>query len=820
MERFFLFSYRYFSRHRAFLWLLLALSGAVFLFFAVRMQYEEDISKLLPPSENEDINLTFNSLKVKDKLFFQFVPDEGVAEPELIRQVDRFMETLTRSDSTGRLIADVLYRIEPETALNALDFALSHLPSLVDTSLYPAVDRAIASARVSMERNYDALMADETGSASRMISLDPLELRTLLLPPGGLSGNGFSVRGGHLFSATGSTALAFLSPSFSYQNSRECEALMRLIREALPEVQGAQVLLHGAPVRSIDNSRTIKRDLAMTTGLAFLVIILLLCLSFKSFRFFWQNLLPLLYGTAFALAVLYLVKGSISLMALGISAVVLGVTISYCLHLLIHHRFVGNVEKLLRDETVPILLSCLTTMGAFAGLLLTRSQLLKDFGLFAGLALAGSTFFILFFLPHFLQEGDLRKSDAALRLADRFNRLPLDRNPVYLTLLCAVILLSIAFSGRVRFDSDLRNIGYESPALKEAQERYARENLGRNVQQYYAAAGATPEQAWEHAQGLLRALEPLLRDNPDIRCNDAALRLFIPPEQQRERIRAWEQFWTPEKKEEARQAVTRQALSKGLDPSLFAPFFALLDVSYTPASLYDAGIVPDGLRSNWIEASGGRYLLFCPVTMPPAMKQTVSDAVAAVPHAIVIDPIYYAESLVSVIHNDFQTALWISSLFVALVLLLSLRSLRLALLAFLPMGLSWYVTQGLMALSGLPFNMINIVISTFVFGIGVDYSIFVMQGLLAQSSGRDTRLLEYHRTAIFFSALVLLGAVGSLVLARHPAIRSIGACTLIGMTSTILITYSLLPLLFNIPPCSGKGRARGRILRHRSGYRK
>ena len=40
------------------------------------------------------------------------------------------------------------------------------------------------------------------------------------------------------------------------------------------------------------------------------------------------------------------------------------------------------------------------------------------------------------------------------------------------------------------------------------------------------------------------------------------------------------------------------------------------------------------------------------------------------------------------------------------------------------MFLSWYVLQGLMALLGLEFNLINIVISTFIFGIGVDYSIF------------------------------------------------------------------------------------------------
>ena len=96
---------------------------------------------------------------------------------------------------------------------------------------------------------------------------------------------------------------------------------------------------------------------------------------------------------------------------------------------------------------------------------------------------------------------------------------------------------------------------------------------------------------------------------------------------------------------------------------------------------------------------------------------------------------------------------------------------------------------------GLEFNLINIVISTFIFGIGVDYSIFVMDGML----GKDNpKLLTYHKTAIFFSAVVLILSIASLMFATHPAISSIGLSTLIGMASTIAITYTLEPFLFNL----------------------
>ncbi len=78
----------------------------------------------------------------------------------------------------------------------------------------------------------------------------------------------------------------------------------------------------------------------------------------------------------------------------------------------------------------------------------------------------------------------------------------------------------------------------------------------------------------------------------------------------------------------------------------------------------------------------------------------------------------------------------------------------------------------------------------------MDYSIFVMEGLLQEARTGSTERLAYHKVAIFFSAVVLIIVIGSLVFARHPAIESTGVITLIGMIFTILMTYSLEPFVF------------------------
>ena len=114
----------------------------------------------------------------------------------------------------------------------------------------------------------------------------------------------------------------------------------------------------------------------------------------------------------------------------------------------------------------------------------------------------------------------------------------------------------------------------------------------------------------------------------------------------------------------------------------------------------------------------------------------------------------------------------------------------------MPIVFSWLIVLGMMVLFDMSFNLINIIISTFIFGIGVDYSIFVMSGLIGEE--RDTRLLGYHKTAIFFSAVILVVTVGSMLFAVHPAIRSVGFSTLVGLLAAVIISYVLQPAVFRM----------------------
>ena len=808
MDRFFIAIYRFFEKKKALMYGLLVLSSVMFIYFGSKVQYEENIAKLLPQTDAAtESGLAFGNLRVKDKIFIQLTSaTEEAVEPEVLAAYcDEFIENILQKDTATHYIANILYRVDDDLVINGLDYALTHVPSFVSPEVYPRFDSLLAEEAIDrqMALNYDLVMNDEEGNKTAMVGQDPAALRMAMIPAGmsmDKGAAGFTLVDGHLFVPDSTVALAFLAPNFSSFDSMSGILLVDLLEKEIeafkaqhPEVD---VYFHGNPVNSVFNSRQIRSDLWLTVGLSLLVICAVLGYCFRNKSTLFLLLSPVVYGVFFALACMYWLKGGMSLMAMGIGAIVMGVALSYCLHVLTHYKYVSDPIQILKDQSTPVILGCLTTIGAFLGLLFTESELLKDFGWFASFAMVGTTFFALVFLPHFFGGKNNRRSDKAFRFLDKVNSYPLDEKRGVRMVLEIICLVCLFTAGWVTFDSNLRNIGYNEPKVVQSRLLYEEKNSKGFATQYYAATSEDLNEALVYNKAILAKLDSLQQEGILHQYSKVST-LFVPMEEQEERIAVWKEYWREERIADVRLTINRMAKKNGLDPIMFEPFYMMIESDYEAESLYEAEVLPESLVSNFIEeTTEGNYMVFTSVQLLEENKKVVNDAVASLPRAVVIDPFYYTNDMVKMLNDDFNTILGISSIFVFIVLLVSFRSLPIALIAFLPMGLSWYVVQGIMGIFGLQFNLINIIIATFIFGIGVDYSIFVMTGLIAKAKGEDDNLLTYHKTAIFFSAFVLMIVTGALLFATHPAIHSIGISTLIGMSATILITYTLQPALF------------------------
>lgn len=801
--------YRFFKSHKAVFWVILLATTVFFGFFASKIRFEEDISKLLPSAEKGGAeDLVFSNLKVKDKIFILFNPKSDDVVPEdLIEISDAFVENLLEKDSALQAIDNVFYQLDDNIFTDAITYLYENAPMYLDSADYAELDKLLETNHIEaqMAENYATLRSPAGAVFKDMIVQDPIGLRNIFLSglgdmASGLGGN-YALYDNHFFTPDTTVAIAFLSPNFKSFDSGKGTRLSEMIEEEIrvfqSEYPDVEILYHGAPVQSVYNSRRIKLDLVLTISISLALIVVILLVCFRNKSNILHLVVPVVYGVLFALAMVYFIKGSMSLMAMGIGAIVMGVAFSYCLHVITHFKYVNNAERVLKDETNPVLYGTITTIGAFMGLLLTKSELLRDFGMFASLGLIGTTAFSLIFLPQFLNPKNNRKSEKAFALLEKINSFPFEKQKWLIALIIVVSVVCFFVSDYVKFDSNLQNIGYNAPQIMKSKDLLASKTTGNQSTVYFSAVADNLDSALENGGKLTQKLDELVAKG-EIESYSAPFKLFIPTEEQKRRIERWNAYWTDEKTADIERKVIEAGKEYKFSENTFKPFFNMLTENYEPASLYEAEIIPKGLLDNMIEYSGEQYMVFVPVQMNRAHLSEIGDEVVREnPDFLVIDPMYYTSDMVKVIHNDFSVTLAVSSIFVLIVLLLSYRSVIIALIAFLPMSLSWYIVTGCMAIFGIEFNLINIVISTFVFGIGVDYSIFITDGLLATYRTRKPLLL-HHKTAIFLSAIILIIVVTSLLFAVHPAISSIGVSTLIGMGGTLLIAYTLLPFLFNI----------------------
>ncbi len=804
--------YRFLERNRLLMYVLLFVSFAFFFYEGTKMTYEEDITRLLPQPKNEHgENVVFSNLKVKDKIYLVFKPNSDSIDHEtLAARCDEYMDSLIVRDSANKYIADILYKIDNNVMMGAMEYLSKSLPIYLEDEDYKAIDSLLTpeTVKASMERNA-ALVYSPMMGLSDLVARDPLGMKDVLLGKvdkmkEGLGGS-YSMINQHFFTPDSALCIAFMSPGFASTDSKKSAKLVTEMEDVIKDFvelhPDVDIYYHGAPVQSVYNSRQTKKDLAYTLSVSMIFICIVICFCFKNWDTLPMLLLPVVYGAFFALATLHMYQGSMSLLALGIGGVVLGVALSYCLHVLVHYKYVSDPETVIKDQTTPVILGCLTTIGAFMSLMFTEASLLRDFGKFASLALVGTTFFSLVFLPHFFSVNRNKKNEKAFKKLEEINSYPFEKKTWLIISILVVSIICLFTKSLVEFDTDLKNIGYNEPRVLESQELLAEHSTKEYRTIYYATIDEDLDSALTFNKTLYAELENQ-KTNKKVSSYGNTASLFITTKEQVRRIEKWNDFWYGKDKraEKLNTMMAAECPQYGFSMDFFQPFWGMLNAHYEPTSLFESNAFPSSLKSNMIEKTDGKYILFTPVQLKPSDKNEVTDRiveteVSGARRFIIIDPFYYTNALVEIMNNDFNVALFISSIFVFLVLLISFRSTTLALIGFIPMSLSWYIVLGIMGILGIKFNLVNIVISTFIYGIGVDYSIFIMDGLLSNFRTKK-QLLVYHKTAILFSAFVLIVGISSLLFATHPAMKSIGFSTLVGMSATVIIAYSLQPFLF------------------------
>ena len=806
MTQFFIGLYDYFERHKILFYLSLISCVLLMGFFALQVRFEENITQFFPDTKDSQNTIkVFDNLKIKDKIIIMLSSADTChqVEPDsLIEAAGQLQQTLTEK-AGGTLIKGIFAQVDQSLIGGATDFVYEHLPLFLTDTDYQRFDSLLTEKGIqaTMQKNYTNLLSPAGIALRSYILRDPLGLGSEALKhlqDFQLEAN-YEIYDEHIFSKDGSTLLMFITPVFSTGSTGKNDELIKILEEELKHVQGESPTIRaeyfGGPSVGVYNARQIKKDTILTSSLALLIIIVFISLVFKRKRSIPLIITPVLFGGLFALFLIFFIKGSISAIAVGAGSAVMGIALSYSIHMLAHQNHVSTVQQLIKEIAYPLTVGSFTTIGAFMGLIFTSSDLLRDFGLFASLALVGTTLFCLIYLPHFLKGQADVKQGCILRIIEKINAYSYEKNKWLVGGILLITVICLFTSQKVGFNNDMMSLNYEPQHLKQSEEKLMQlfDNGEKTV--LFVSVGKDMNQATE-TYAMTNQKLSALKDQGLIKDYASASQFLISPQEQQLRLKKWKDYWTDEKQQQIREQLETAAAEYRFRPGSFDPFYQWLN---QPFGEYHYTAQEDDLSgkllNEWQTSADSITMLISQIRISDQNKETVYQNFSKTQDVVIFDRSYFANKWVSAINDDFYLILYISSFLIFFALWFSYGRIELTLMSFLPMLVSWVIILGLMGILGIEFNIINIILSTFIFGIGDDFSIFIMDGL--QNKYRTgQKVLNSHKTAIFFSAFTTVVGMGALVFAKHPALQSISLISILGMIAVVLVAYTIQPLIF------------------------
>ena len=806
MTQFFIGLYDYFERHKILFYLSLISCVLLMGFFALQVRFEENITQFFPDTKDSQNTIkVFDNLKIKDKIIIMLSSADTChrVEPDsLIEAAGRLQQTLTEK-AGGTLIKGIFAQVDQSLIGGATDFVYEHLPLFLTDTDYQRFDSLLTEKGIQaiMQKNYTNLLSPAGIALRSYILRDPLGLGSEALKhlqDFQLEAN-YEIYDEHIFSKDGSTLLMFITPVFSTGSTGKNDELIKILEEELQHLQGESPTIRaeyfGGPSVGVYNARQIKKDTILTSSLALLIIIVFISLVFKRKRSIPLIITPVLFGGLFALFLIFFIKGSISAIAVGAGSAVMGIALSYSIHMLAHQNHVSTVQQLIKEIAYPLTVGSFTTIGAFMGLIFTSSDLLRDFGLFASLALVGTTLFCLIYLPHFLKGQADVKQGCILRIIEKINAYSYEKNKWLVGGILLITVICLFTSQKVGFNNDMMSLNYEPQHLKQSEEKLMQlfDNGEKTV--LFVSVGKDMNQATE-TYAMTNQKLSALKDQGLIKDYASASQFLISPQEQQLRLKKWKDYWTDEKQQQIREQLETAAAEYRFRPGSFDPFYQWLN---QPFGEYHYTAQEDDLSgkllNEWQTSADSITMLISQIRISDQNKETVYQNFSKTQDVVIFDRSYFANKWVSAINDDFYLILYISSFLIFFALWFSYGRIELTLMSFLPMLVSWVIILGLMGILGIEFNIINIILSTFIFGIGDDFSIFIMDGL--QNKYRTgQKVLNSHKTAIFFSAFTTVVGMGALVFAKHPALQSISLISILGMIAVVLVAYTIQPLIF------------------------
>ena len=821
MNKFFLSIYDRLSRNKPLSIALMLVITALCVFLALRLDYKENIADFLPTDpEKEKYTSVYDDLSNQGQITVIFAADttklDGDEALDAVMDAMDAFEVNWKTEDTALLVRDMRCKVDDSQVFDAIDFIRDNQALFLTEADYQRMDSLLAEPDyvVTCMGNIKRILSMPTVSfVVDGVKADPLNLysptlqRLNALNPT----QGYRVEDEYLFNERGDIGFAFFSSPFSGSDTKGNARIVALIDKVIAQTEATSPDVHisavGASTIAVTNAQQIKKDSLLSVALALVLIFGILMFTMARKRnLLWLGI-SILFGWVFALAVIALFKSSISIIVVGIGSVIVGIAVNYPLHYLDHIKQEPDKREALKDVIQPLVIGNITTVAAFACLIFVKAEAMRDLGLFGALMLVGTILFVMVFLPLFAVTPKKTKKlfvDDGKAPSETWRKIKLY---AFWPLVIITLILSY-YSQDTAFDADLHNINYMTEQQKKDLDllNESLQKEGETDLIYVVSEGQNLQEALAKNEIVMADCRHMLSDSLSATVSGPD-GLLPSVEKQKASLALWTAFW--ERHPEVAEQVKQEAVNVGFTENAFAPFVDGITKQYEPLSESEMTPLRALCQTYTLQHDSiMRVVNFVrvPIAASEPLKQQLREKVfsssalrqaqgsqASDGFAFSISDV--GNNLVSALSDDFDYILYVCSIVVFFFLCLSFGRLELSLLAFLPLTVGWAWILGIMHLGSIKFNIVNIILATFIFGQGDDYTIFITEGLLYEYT-YGKRMLKNYRNSVILSGILMFIGIGTLIFAKHPAMRSLAEVAIIGMATVVFMACYLPPFVF------------------------
>jgi len=798
MHQFFLKIHLFVQQNKRLATLISVVMLFVFAFFASKIKFEEDITRILPKNDQTDVTAkVLKQLKFSDKVSVIIEKSKNGTTDDLTETAAVFLDSVAQCES---YVKDIQGVINEENIATTSTFVMQNLPLFLEQKDYKIIAQKIKkdSIELQVENNYKTLISPTGIVARDFIVNDPLGISFIALKK--LQqlnlGDDFLLKNGFLITKDETKLLLFLNPKYggseTEKNTEFVEKLEKIKQNLNQQFKGkTNVDYFGSSLIAVANAKQIKSDILATILVSLGTLMVLLIVYFRKLFIPVILFIPTLFGVLAAIAGLYFIKGTISAISLSVGAVLLGVTIDYSLHIMTHYRHNSNIKQLYKDIAKPLLMSSSTTAIAFLCLLFVNSEALKDLGIFACISVMISALFSLLLIPHLYNP---KEASLQSNFLDKISHIPFEKNKFLIIVSVILIVVSLFTFNKVTFNNNLSELNFIPSEIQLAEKKLESSTNLASKSIYLATYGNSLEEVLQKNNTLFENLSGLKNKNEIL--NFSSIGGFIHPVSiQKEKIELWKQFWTPEAKNFVQTNLIQYGNAVGFKPQTHDAFYKVLHKDFSPITIQDYKALNNSVIEEYVSVNNGFYTVATVVKVSEKQRDAFVSKIGKGKNVIVIDRQQMNETFLGRLRDDFNNLINYSFIAVVLILFVFFKRIELVLISLIPIVITGVVTAGLMSIFNIQLNIFSTIVCTLIFGHGVDFTIFMTSALQKEyTTGRNE--MPAYRASIILAAITTILAIGALIFAKHPALISISSVSLIGVFAALLITFVFYPIIF------------------------